>query len=295
MTNASLWILSFLPCLYQYAGFLPFTFIIGKSVAGLLQLKKSIDYPINNYSQLIVPNVIGNGVQASQKILGDCGFLNIKVSVSDTTYSPSNQQLYVVENQSIVPGSHAAESDEIVLFCKKAKIITCLDVRNLTLEYAKEKLNDIGITHIVSNIDDTELIGDEIEDWLVAEQSVQPNQDTYEYTEVFLNCEKGKHFNFIIESDGYWTDGIPIISSIWDGINGTSPIDIYIDDSYIDTVHKGERISGVQPLLCGQHSIKAVKCSDSGVYDERSFYISDDYTWKASISHDHNVSFYAIS
>ena len=25
MTNASLWILSFLPCLYQYAGFLPFT------------------------------------------------------------------------------------------------------------------------------------------------------------------------------------------------------------------------------------------------------------------------------
>ena len=26
MTNASLWILSFLPCLYQYAGFLPFTF-----------------------------------------------------------------------------------------------------------------------------------------------------------------------------------------------------------------------------------------------------------------------------
>ena len=42
MTNASLWILSFLPCLYQYAGFLPFTIRNNEKSAEILRAEEQL-------------------------------------------------------------------------------------------------------------------------------------------------------------------------------------------------------------------------------------------------------------
>ncbi len=241
--------------------------------------RKDIDYLVINRETITVPNVIGEREAESKRILKEAGFSNVIVSFEKDADLVVDSSFVVIE-QSLRPGARVQRDDEIILTLKK--VINYIDVVNLPISDAREKLLAAGFQNIQSNIDEHAL-SHEIEKWIVTEQSALPSQEMFVNDKIDLVCKRKCHVRFSLSSDSHW-------------FLNTYPVDIYIDGHYVDEVRNGYTLSWEQDLLSGDHIIMAENVDNETIDDSYTVYIDDDIDISANIAHESSyLSIYNLS
>ena len=167
------------------------------------------------------------------------------------------------------PTSQEAETKET------EKVVSMIDVMNMTLPEAEEKLSSIGLSNIDIKKNDTEWPDNR---YIVIEQNIVPGEEVKLGEKISLKCSK--------KCDLYLD-----LTSASNLFLDTYDMDIYLENDLLGSIPNGETFTKRVSILEGDYEVIACKSGNNSVKATKKIKVDGDITLKSNITHGGTISF----
>ncbi len=152
--------------------------------------------------------------------------------------------------------------------------IEVINVVDMNLAEARQRLEDAGFTNVTSNYDNE----DNQEEIIVVAQSVEPGEIIAVNKKIALTAKKKFQLYLDIKSD-------------FNFFFNTYDIDLFLDDELIGTVKNGDTFTHLCTVIEGGHVLRAEKTNDDEPTKITSISVTKPTTFRTVIIHDSSIRF----
>ena len=155
------------------------------------------------------------------------------------------------------------------------KVVSMIDVTDMPLSEAEEKLKNLGLNNIDAVKDDLEWPDNR---YIITEQSIASGTEVKISEKISLKCAK--------KCDLYLD-----LTSASNLFLDTYDMDIYLNDEMLGSVANGEVFTKLVSILEGDYEVIAYKSGNNSVKATKKIKVDGDITFKSSIAHGGNITF----